>query len=53
MKRIRRILHDRLFVGLGRAFDTALALAKSLNARLTIASVLAPVVTVLISTSTP
>jgi nucleotide-binding universal stress UspA family protein len=47
MKRIRRILCATDFSPASRpALDTALALAKSLNARLTIVSVLAPVVTV-------
>jgi universal stress protein A len=47
MKRIRRILHATDFSPASRrAFDTALAMAKSLNAKLTIAYVLAPVVTV-------
>jgi nucleotide-binding universal stress UspA family protein len=47
MKRIRRILHATDFSPASRrAFDAALAMAKSLNARLTIAYVLAPVVTV-------
>ena len=47
MKQIRRILHATdLSPASRRAFDTALAIAKSLNARLTIAYVLAPVVTV-------
>lgn len=47
MKRIRRILHSTDFSPASRrAFDTALAMAKSLKAKLTIAYVLAPVVTV-------
>jgi nucleotide-binding universal stress UspA family protein len=47
MKRIRRILHATDFSPASRhAFDVALAMAKSLNARLTVAYVLAPVVTV-------
>jgi nucleotide-binding universal stress UspA family protein len=47
MKRIRRILHATDFSPASRrAFDTALALAKSLGARLTIVYVLPPVVTV-------
>jgi nucleotide-binding universal stress UspA family protein len=47
MKRIQRILYATDFSSASRrAFDAALALAKSLNARLTIAYVLAPVVTV-------
>ena len=47
MKRIRRILCATDFSPASRrAFDTALAMAKSLNAKLTIAYVLAPVVTV-------
>lgn len=47
MKRIRRILFASDFSSAsGQAFDTALGLAKSSNATLTIVSVLAPVVTV-------
>jgi nucleotide-binding universal stress UspA family protein len=47
MKRIRRILYATDFSSASRhAFDAALGMAKSLNARLTIAYVLAPVVTV-------
>ena len=47
MKQIRRILHATdLSPASRRAFDTALVMAKSLNAKLTIAYVLAPVVTV-------
>jgi nucleotide-binding universal stress UspA family protein len=47
MKRIRRILHATDFSPASRrAFDTALGMAKSLNARLTIVYVLAPIVTV-------
>ncbi len=47
MEQIRGILHATDFSPASRrAFDTALALAKSLNARLTIAYVLAPVMTV-------
>jgi nucleotide-binding universal stress UspA family protein len=47
MKRIQRILHATDFSPASRrAFDTALTMAKSLNARLTIASVLPPLVTV-------
>jgi universal stress protein A len=47
MKRIRRILHATDFSSASRrAFDTALSMAKSLNARLTIVYALAPVVTV-------
>lgn len=47
MKRIRRILYASDFSSPSRrAFDTALGIAKSLNARLTIVSVLAPVLTV-------
>ena len=47
MKRTRRILYATDFSSASRrAFDTALAMARSLNASLTIAYVLAPVVTV-------
>jgi len=47
MKPIRRILYATDFSPASRrAFATALALARSLHARLTIASVLAPIVTV-------
>jgi nucleotide-binding universal stress UspA family protein len=47
MKRIRRILYASDFSSASRrAFDTALGIAKSLNATLTIVSVLAPVLTV-------
>ena len=47
MKRIRRVLYAADFSPASRrAFDTALGIAKSLNARLTIVSVLAPVLTV-------
>jgi nucleotide-binding universal stress UspA family protein len=47
MKRIRRILYATDFSPASRrAFDTALTMAKSLNARLTIVYVLTPVVTV-------
>ena len=47
MKRIRRVLYASDFSPASRrAFDTALGIAKSLNARLTIVSVLAPVLTV-------
>lgn len=47
MKPIRRVLVASDFSSASRrAFDTALGIAKSLNARLTIVSVLAPVVTV-------
>jgi universal stress protein A len=47
MKRIRRVLYATDFSPASRrAFDTALTMAKSLNARLTIVYVLAPVVTV-------
>jgi universal stress protein A len=47
MKQIRRVLFASDFsTASRRAFDTALAIAKSLNAKLTIVSVLAPVVTV-------
>ncbi len=47
MKRVRRILHATDFSPASRrAFDTALAMAKSLDAKLTIVYVLPPVVTV-------
>jgi len=47
MKRIRRILYATDFSTASRkAFDTAVHVATSLKARLTVASVLAPVVTV-------
>ena len=47
MKRIRRVLYASDFSSASRrAFDTALGVAKSLNARLAIVYVLAPVVTV-------
>ena len=47
MNRIRRVLHASDFsTASRRAFDAALAITKSLNARLTIVSVLAPIVTV-------
>jgi universal stress protein A len=47
MKRPQRILYATDFSSASRrAFDTALMMAKSLNARLTIMSVLAPLVTV-------
>jgi nucleotide-binding universal stress UspA family protein len=47
MKQIRRVLFASDFsTASRRAFDTALAVAKSLNAKVTIVSVLAPIVTV-------
>jgi nucleotide-binding universal stress UspA family protein len=47
MKRIRRILHATDFSSTSRrAFDTALGIARSLNAKLTIVSVLPSIVTV-------
>jgi nucleotide-binding universal stress UspA family protein len=47
MKRIRRVLHASDFSSASRrAFDTALMIAKSVNAKLAIVHVLAPVVTV-------
>jgi nucleotide-binding universal stress UspA family protein len=47
MKRIRRILYASDFSSASRrAFDAALGMARSLNARLTIVHVLGPIVTV-------
>jgi nucleotide-binding universal stress UspA family protein len=47
MKQIRRILYATDFSSASRrAFETALSIARSTNARLTIAFVLPPVVTV-------
>jgi nucleotide-binding universal stress UspA family protein len=47
MRRIRRVLHATDFSPASRrAFDTALAMAKSLTAKLTIVYVLPPIVTV-------